>query len=1266
MGQTKIIKGRALFKHEIAANWEQSSYIPSRGEKVLYDPDEFYDYTRVKYGDGSHKVKELPFADEKVENLRVLDHIEQAESQAGCKGYYWGEYSYLGNNPGYIVYLTLNIIRPPVGENINLATIDPSTLDWQVGDRVSIANQTGEKFPTCKIASINGATVGVYFSGTVGTDAASYQRDDDRTIFNIDRPQAGIIDIGYGAKAYGLNSKAIGPWSTADGQENLAIGNKSFAEGSKNIAYGNSAHAEGYLTVAEGQQAHAEGYKTKATGQRSHAEGESTTAEGQQAHAEGWHTVASGCGSHAEGISTVAKGHYAHSEGYGTEATYDSAHAEGQYTHAYGTASHAEGSYTIAESNSAHAEGFETVASVGAHAEGYGSCALGWYSHAEGVNTKAQGVDSHAEGEGTKTTAPKAHAEGTNSTAAGHSSHAEGHTTQATANFAHAEGQNSTASAECAHAEGNGTTASGAKSHAEGTSTKATNNSSHAEGHSTTASGEQSHAEGLSTTAFGYRAHAEGYKTNARGANSHAEGYKTQASAEDVIDFNNFSTEDFWPTEGQCTHTEGWRTWAKGPASHAEGIVTLARGVASHAAGCGTIAYGEGQTVVGKFNVGNTTSLFIVGCGDNEQDRRNAFEVALHKQADEEDKVIVKVGTTSLTENEFKQVKNIEGKANNSELATVAKSGSYNDLTNKPTIPSIDGLATTTYVDNKVASIIESAPETLNTLNELAAALGNDPNFATTVLNQLGNKLDKNEIPLSEGTGTKSLVLMDGKASGDYSFEGGSTDKSIAQEITGISMSLNPAEAKGAMSMAFGGNATTYSPGSVALGANVSAGYMAYYFDSIDFTNKKITLSTTRRASTLISPSYPSKIDWVAGDIISIKNDENYVMCSKITAVSGNVITVDKLPFDKINYESALSVFVYTLPHDRTIMNNTQPDKGVVALGFGAVSMGGGQSKNNAAQGMMSYAFGYENTAGGNFSFAAGRENTTGYGAVALGIGNKAEGMLASTIGYQNESYGKHSIAVGNQSKVVKGVAAGALGQACKAGAIGAFAIGSNVYTNESDVTSGIDTDATNYRGQVVVGRYNANPGYNTFVVGTGTSSTAMNALEVSNKFSTFNTPLQVKKLFGGKTPDTSYGGWMAFGHHDGTRNCLELSQGGNLTTTGWASFGGKITGVNEISITTSRNDTAGLAQNSGVTRLVCGKYADTSYAGSIVVGNGDSTTNKNSFTVSQGGNVTAEGWIKANQIKIGSKTLTEEQLGKLIALLDHISIDEFDNITLK
>lgn len=58
-------------------------------------------------------------------------------------------------------------------------------------------------------------------------------------------------------------------------------------------------------------------------------------------------------------------------------------------------------------------------------------------------------------------------------------------------------------------------------------------------------------------------------------------------------------------------------------------------------------------------------------------------------------------------------------------------------------IPSISGLATETYVNNKVAGIVNSAPEALDTLNELAAALGDDPHFATTIATQIGGKVDK-------------------------------------------------------------------------------------------------------------------------------------------------------------------------------------------------------------------------------------------------------------------------------------------------------------------------------------------------------------------------------------------------------------------------------------------------------------------------------------------------------------------------------------------
>ena len=81
----------------------------------------------------------------------------------------------------------------------------------------------------------------------------------------------------------------------------------------------------------------------------------------------------------------------------------------------------------------------------------------------------------------------------------------------------------------------------------------------------------------------------------------------------------------------------------------------------------------------------------------------------------------------------------VAAKADAGNLASVATSGSYNDLSDKPSIPSVVGLASETYVDTAVAAVVNSAPAVLDTLNELSAALGNDENFATTVAGQIGD-----------------------------------------------------------------------------------------------------------------------------------------------------------------------------------------------------------------------------------------------------------------------------------------------------------------------------------------------------------------------------------------------------------------------------------------------------------------------------------------------------------------------------------------------
>ena len=68
---------------------------------------------------------------------------------------------------------------------------------------------------------------------------------------------------------------------------------------------------------------------------------------------------------------------------------------------------------------------------------------------------------------------------------------------------------------------------------------------------------------------------------------------------------------------------------------------------------------------------------------------------------------------------------------------------------------SSEGYATQTYVNTQVSNLVDSSPGTLDTLNELANALGDDPNFATTVTNSIGTKLD------SSAVSTYGLSLID-------------------------------------------------------------------------------------------------------------------------------------------------------------------------------------------------------------------------------------------------------------------------------------------------------------------------------------------------------------------------------------------------------------------------------------------------------------------------------------------------------------------------
>lgn len=242
-------------------------------------------------------------------------------------------------------------------------------------------------------------------------------------------------------------------------------------------------------------------------------------------------------------------------------------------------------------------------------------------------------------------------------------------------------------------------------------------------GYNNVANNDFSTALGVNTSATAPATLAHGGHCVASANYSHAEGYGTESS-------------------GMYSHSEGIMTLATGQGTHAEGFYTVASGLRSHAEGSYTLASSQYQHVEGKFNVEDKANKYahIVGNGTSKTARKNAHTLDWSGNAWFAGKV-----TQEGTPTDNKDL--VNKKYVDDVKASIVVPTKTSELTNDSNFltehQSLTGLATETYVNDKVAGIVNSAPETLDTLQELATALGNDANFATTVSTQIGKKVDK-------------------------------------------------------------------------------------------------------------------------------------------------------------------------------------------------------------------------------------------------------------------------------------------------------------------------------------------------------------------------------------------------------------------------------------------------------------------------------------------------------------------------------------------
>lgn len=258
---------------------------------------------------------------------------------------------------------------------------------------------------------------------------------------------------------------------------------------------------------------------------------------------------------------------------------------------------------------------------------------------------------------------------------------------------------------------------------------------------------------------------------------------------------------------------------------------------------------------------------------------------------------------------------------------------------------------------------------------------------------------------------------------------------------------------------------------SMAVGAGNIAGLKGWYYSKIDFTNKKITLSdiqVVNRFGVLSAGSWSlENLNIRKGDTISLVNDSKFDFCSKVTAVDGNIITVDSLPFTSIASDG-----IFNNLDDNSVYIPDRPDAGIIDFGGGAFAEGGLGSK---ASNICAHAEGLTTHAYGQYSHAEGRETKAAYAAHAEGRGTKASGAMShaegsgtTASGWQSHAEGKGTLASGNISH--------AEGQETKATNNCAHAEGvSTEATGIGSHTEGSNTKATTWQAHAEGNRTEAN-----------------------------------------------------------------------------------------------------------------------------------------------------------------------------------------------
>lgn len=350
---------------------------------------------------------------------------------------------------------------------------------------------------------------------------------------------------------------------------------------------------------------------------------------------------------------------------------------------------------------------------------------------------------------------------------------------------------------------------------------------------------------------------------------------------------------------------------------------------------------------------------------------------------------------------------------------TSSFSGDYDDLSNKPTIPTVNnailtiqknGTAVNTFTANSATDVIANI-----TVPTKTSELQNDSGFKTT-----DNNTTYDLVLGTEGVEAGKLILVGSDSSRD---------------IVELPGDISQGEAEDTLTS--GTNAQAISQGSIALGVDVIAGSKAFYIEAIDKTNKKIYLRTTGTIPT----SKPTQgagttitgftTGYEVGDEFSIINGTHYAFCGTITAVNGNVITYSLTVKNGSNsyntsdkFETIASVNSADYWKEYIFWVPSKPQCGfIIESSTGEQYFQGSQALgiNNNASASAAFVTGTNNIGGGKGASILGTRNKGAYGNLIAGGDNLSTGLHSMILGRNNLNMGDYNLITNRQNIIYSG-----------------------------------------------------------------------------------------------------------------------------------------------------------------------------------------------------------------------------------------------------